>query len=135
MTTSPAKLRKLLHDYMSQADLPPICAKIRETRVRLKEQALATGGREAASEFSQERVAQRLHITREAYRAYESYREPGFVRRQQIAKALGLEDDYFDPTEVEEDRLRAVVQEELQEFRDQMARIEALLRLLGPEPD
>jgi transcriptional regulator with XRE-family HTH domain len=78
---------------------PPICAFIRETRERLKEEAKAEGGLDAAHEFSQEAVARRVGpkgLSLKAYRAYEKDREPGFARRREIAVALGLKEDYFE---------------------------------------
>lgn len=75
---------------------PPICRRIRATRERLKQEAEAEGGRAAASEFSQEKVAQRVGVSLKGYRAYERTREPGYARRRQIAAALGLDSEYFE---------------------------------------
>lgn len=124
--TTARSLRKLLIGYMESP--PPICAWIRGTRDRLKEEARIDGGATAATEFSQEAVARRIGVTLKAYRAWETNREPNRARRRQIARALGLEEDYFEATRQDEDLLRAMVHEEVSELRAQMGRIEKLLQ-------
>jgi transcriptional regulator with XRE-family HTH domain len=120
------KVRTLLAECM-EGPPPPICARIRETRERLKQEAQEQGGRGAATEYSQEQVAHRVGVSLKAYRAYETSREPNYQRRQAIARALGLSDDYFETERPEDDRLRQIVQEELGEVREAVERIEELL--------
>jgi transcriptional regulator with XRE-family HTH domain len=109
------------------AAAPPICARIRETRERLRDEAKAQGGPEAAKEFSQEQVAHRVGVSLKAYRAYEDFREPDYERRKAIAKALGFSEDYFEIHQPEDARFRQIVQEELEGVRDAVERIEDLL--------
>lgn len=124
--TNLRSLRKLLSECM--ADPPPICAWIRTTRVELRDKARAEGGQEAASYFSQEKVAQRVGVSLKAYRAFESFREPNYERRLAIARALGLKESYFEADGDREDRMREIVREELAGIRDDVERIERLLR-------
>lgn len=124
--TSLRKLRRLLVECM-EGSAPPICARIRETRERLKEDGKRRGGHAAAKEFSQEQVAHRVGVSLKAYRAYESTREPGYERRRAIARALGLNEDHFETERPEEERLRQIVQEELVDVREAVERIEKIL--------
>ena len=64
-------------------DKPPICQLIRETRIE--------------AGLSQQDMAVRLGLSVGGYAAYESYREPSYERRQQIAQALEKPEDFFEP--------------------------------------
>lgn len=110
------------------ASPPPICAWIRATRTELKEKAQAEGGQEAASFFSQEKVAARVGVSLKAYRFFEKTREPSYERRLAIARALGLKEDYFEADGENEERMREIVREELAGLRGDVDRIERLLR-------
>jgi transcriptional regulator with XRE-family HTH domain len=114
-----------------EGDPPPVCARIRETRERLKEEAKAQGGATAAKEFSQEQVAHRVGVSLKAYRAFEDFREPSYDRRQAIAKALGFSEDYFEMSgqvEAAQARLEAKVDE----LGTLLAKLDA--RLAGQAP-
>jgi transcriptional regulator with XRE-family HTH domain len=130
--TNLRNLRKILTEAMASASTPPICARIRETRERLLDQAKAEGGREAAAEFSQEAVARRVGVSLGAYRAYEFSREPDYERRQQIARALGFSEDYFEVSDGETKLLREAL-EQLADVRASVARIEAALGASPPK--
>lgn len=120
-------LRKLLNECMTTP--PPICAWVRATRTELKDKAKAEGGQEAASYFSQEKVAARVGVSLKAYRAFEDYREPSYERRLAIARALGLREDYFEVGEagVEVAALQRRLAEEVDRLSGLNDRLEARL--------
>lgn len=123
------KLRAALAEQFA----PPICARIKATRERLKHEAMEAGGREAAREFSQERVAQKLHLSLKAYRAYEKNREPHHQRRQDIARALGLDPDYFEVTVRDADSER--LSELERRAAEQAEKLDRILEILeAPAP-
>lgn len=96
LTATERRTLRRLRALLAEQFVPPICAQIRAARERLRQEALARGDREAAREFTQERIAQKIHLTTKAYRAYEEHREPKLHRRQEIARALGLDASYFE---------------------------------------
>ncbi len=110
---------------MADQFAPPVCARIRDTRLRLREEAKAEGGLEAARYFSQEEVARRLGLSLGGYRPYESTREPDYARRREIAtKGFGLDADYFEVT-ASESRGIEDLRAEVAELRDEIAAMRA----------
>ena len=115
LTATDRRTLRRLRSLLAEQFVPPICKKIRGTRMRLRQEALDRGEKEAAREFTQERLAAKLHLTTKAYRAYETDREPGYLRRQEIARTLGLDPDYFEVAQsVDRD-------EEIQSLREELA--------------
>lgn len=125
-----ARILRRLRRYMAEQFAPPVCARIRATRERLKQEALEAGGREAAREFSQERVAQRVGLSLKAYRAYEAAREPQWARRREIARALGLDENYFE-VGAEDQRVTRLAGE-VEELRGLLERV---LEARGESPE
>src|SRR5690242_14721791 len=72
---------------------PVLCKRIRDAREN--------------ADLSQEEAARRLNLSLNAYRAYETFREPKPPRLRQIAKIFGLDEDYFlsAPVSSDEERL------------------------------
>jgi len=100
---------------------PPICARIRATRDRLRQEALDRGEKEKARQLTQQGIAERLHLSLGAYAAYEKTREPAYYRRREIAKVFGLAADYFDaPGESREEEFERL-REELAGTRGEVA--------------
>lgn len=115
------KLRTFLDEQMAEAALiPPICGRIRATRDDLKDRY--------GNEYSQEKVAARTGVSLKAYRAYETFREPNYERRQAIARALNLDPDYF-----ESGASLARVEEQYASLLDGLERVEDRLRSLEEE--
>lgn len=120
--TKVRSLRTLLAEAMTvaaeAAETPAICARIRQTRERLKDQWSSEHPGERGNPFTQEAVASRLDATVKTYRSYEATTEPKSWRLREIAVALGLDGDYFLPSgdlasatarlEAEADRLKVI---------------------------
>jgi transcriptional regulator with XRE-family HTH domain len=103
---------------MSAVDAPALCRRIRAARLNV-------------AHVSQEEAARRLGLSLKAYRAYELFREPSVRRLREIAKAFGLEEDYFlaandgaTGAAAFEQQVRA----ELEEIRARLDRLEQSLR-------
>jgi transcriptional regulator with XRE-family HTH domain len=138
MTTKPAQLRRLLEEVMqaasSSAGVPPICERIRDKREELQQRWQADHPGQRGNPYTQENVAHAIGVTRDAYRKFETVREPSLERLRQIATAFGLDEDWFQPTgnlteatvrvEAEADRL-AAMNDQLQEM---LVGLRALLR-------
>jgi transcriptional regulator with XRE-family HTH domain len=67
-------------------------------RLELKERWAAEHPHERRNPYTQENMGQRIGVTRDAYRKWETVTEPGLKRLRQIAVALERSEDYFDPT-------------------------------------
>lgn len=132
--TEMRKLRTFIDDLMAGVRTPPICRRIRELREeRFERDKQAAREERRANRFSQEAVAQRVGVSLKAYRAYEDTREPDYERRQQIALALDLPEDFFEGQVSSSQELRDL-REELSEARGDLAamggRLDEVLQLL-----
>lgn len=124
------KLRTFLDEAMAEAGrTPPICARIRATRDALKDAQTTT---ERRSFFSQEKVAQRVGVSLKAYRAWEKDREPNYERRRAIARALELDEDYFEQPAPDLVGLEARYSELVELFRSVDGRLGRLERQEPP---
>lgn len=122
--TNARNLRKLLLDVMAAAEPPPLSQRIREAREDLG--------------ISQEEAARRLHLSLKGYTAYERFREPKPTRAREIARAFGLDENYFlsSPPDVaaDDDRL-ARMEERLEAMLGEMRGFRAeLLAVLSEQP-
>jgi transcriptional regulator with XRE-family HTH domain len=120
------------------ADTPAVCAQIRQTRKRLKDQWQAENEGARGNPYTLEAVAARVPMTAKAYGAIErGQSEPNLARLRTIAAALHLDDDYFLPSgnlatmtarlEAEADRIAEV----RGEVEDLAAALRGLLGQLG----
>jgi transcriptional regulator with XRE-family HTH domain len=102
---------------MSAADAPALCRRIRDARL-------------SVAHISQEEAARRLGISLKAYRAYEVFREPSVRRLREIARAFGLDEEYFVASNG--DRGSAAFEQKVQaELREIKARLDRLERALA----
>src|SRR5919197_1149611 len=104
---------------MSAANAPPLCRRIRSARL-------------SVAQISQEEAARRLGISLKAYRAYEVFREPSVRRLREIARAFGVDEEYFLASDGDEESsaFEQKVQAELREIKARLERLErALARL------
>lgn len=129
--TKTAHLATLLDKWMSEAAPPPICVRIRSTRIRLMEEARALKGPDAAREYTQENVAHRVGVTTFTYRSYEKQTEPNYRRRRQIAKAFGLAEEYFEGDTEDAERIKKLFQAEFAGLRAELERLREEVRALG----
>jgi transcriptional regulator with XRE-family HTH domain len=106
---------------MPAAEAPPLCRRIRDARLNF-------------AHVSQEEAARRLGLSLKAYRAYEVFREPSIRRLREIARAFGLDEDYFLVTDGSDPGSAAFerkVEAELREIKTRLERLErALARLV-----
>lgn len=98
---------------------PPFCKRLRSIRDAKREEALAAGDAERARQLTQEGMAKAIGVTLKAYRAYEKDREPDHLRRRDIARALGMEQDAFETATL------VVTSDQIESLRQEM---EALRR-------
>jgi transcriptional regulator with XRE-family HTH domain len=91
--------------------------------MNLRKEALDRGDTKRARYFTQQRVAERLHLSLGAYTAYEKNREPPYFRRQEIAKAFDLDPEYFEIAHAEQDATLQGLREELAGTRAEVARL------------
>jgi transcriptional regulator with XRE-family HTH domain len=113
-----------------QQGLPAICLRIRKTRRELFDRWAAENPNEQGmNPYSQEQVASRVGITRNAYRAFERRREPSLARLRQIAAALGLDDDYFSPR-ADRASVTARLEAEADRYAEMNDRLQALIEAL-----
>lgn len=121
--TEMRKVRTFLDDLMAGVRTPPICRRIRELREeRFELDKQAAREERRANRFSQEAMAQRVGVSLKAYRAYEDTREPDYERRQAIAAALDLPDDFFEN--------QISQSQELQDLRGELAEVRGLVEEL-----
>jgi DNA-binding XRE family transcriptional regulator len=121
--TEMRKVRTFLDDLMAGVRTPPICRRIRELREeRFELDKQAAREERRANRFSQEAMAQRVGVSLKAYRAYEDTREPDYERRQAIAAALDLPDDFFEN--------QVSQSQELQDLRGELAEVRGLVEEL-----
>lgn len=102
---------------MSAVEAPALCRRIRAARL-------------GVAHVSQEEAARRLGLSLKAYRAYELFREPSIRRLREIARAFGLEEDYFLAANGGETELTAFEQQVRAELREIKARLDQLERAL-----
>lgn len=98
-TTNLRTLRSFLdltmRDAAKMLKTPATCKRIRELREEKQEVWAADHPGERGNPFTQESMAHRIGITRDAYRQLETTREPKLERLRDIAEALEKPFGYF----------------------------------------